>query len=293
MSGTIDAGGITLAYEETGSGEPVVLVMGAGSPGRVWRPYQVPALTAAGFRVITFDNRGVGGSSECPEGFTLADLTEDLAAVIEQVAGGTAHVVGTSLGARMAQRLATTRPELVDRLALLATRARADAALTTFARAQIAVQQQGLALPPEVSVALGALANLSPASLRDEVTAEDWLAMLSMAPPTPSAGVRRQFEAALTHFPHSVSELGRITAPTLVLAFSDDRLSPPHLGVEVAEAIPQAHCEVLPETGHFGYLERPEEVNDLLVRFLTDRSPDRPRRGHRQTGGSHSGPSDD
>ncbi|ARF76548.1 hypothetical protein B7C62_32875 [Kitasatospora albolonga] len=272
MSGTIDAGGITLAYEETGSGEPVVLVMGAGSPGRVWRPYQVPALAAAGFRVITFDNRGVGGSSECPEGFTLADLTDDLAAVIEQVAGGTAHVVGTSLGARMAQRLAMTRPELVDRLALLATRGRTDAALTTFAHAQIAVQQQGLELPTEVSVALSALANLSPASLRDEVAAEDWLGILSMAPPIPSAGVRRQFEAALTHFPDSVSELGWITAPTLVIAFADDRLSPPHLGVEVAGAIPQARCQVVADAGHFGYLERPEEVNDLLVDFLTDHS---------------------
>ncbi|MGX2994054.1 alpha/beta fold hydrolase [Streptomyces sp. JNUCC 64] len=283
MSGTIEAGGVTLAYEETGDGEPVVLVMGAGSPGRVWRPYQVPALVAAGFRVITFDNRGVGGSSPCPGGFTLADLTDDLAAVIEQVAGGTAHVVGTSLGARMAQRLAMTRPELVDRLALLATRGRADAALTTYAHAQIAVQRQGLTLPPEVSVALNALANLSPASLRDETAAEDWLAMLSMAPPTPSAGVRGQFEAALTHFPHSVSELGWITAPTLVLAFADDRLSPPHLGIEVAEAIPRARCEVLPETGHFGYLERPEEVNALLVDFLTSPSPDRPRGEHHRT----------
>ncbi|WP_258045031.1 alpha/beta fold hydrolase [Streptomyces sp. SM11] len=277
MNGTIEAGGITLSYEETGSGEPVVLVMGAGSPGRVWRPYQVPALAAAGFRVITFDNRGVGDSSECPEGFTLADLTDDLAAVVEQVAGGTAHVVGTSLGARMAQRLATTRPELVDRLALLATRGRADASLTAYVRAQIAVQQQSLVLPPEVLATMGALANLSPASLRDEVTAEDWLAMLSMAPPTPSAGVRRQFEAALTHFPDTVSELGWITAPTLVLAFADDRLSPPHLGIEVAGAISGAHCEVVADTGHFGYLERPDEVNDLLVDFLTDRfsRPDR------------------
>ncbi|MGV9317145.1 alpha/beta fold hydrolase [Streptomyces sp. NPDC003691] len=286
MSGTIEAGGITLAYEETGSGEPVVLVMGAGSPGRVWRPYQVPALAAAGFRVITFDNRGVGGSSECPGGFTLADLTDDLAAVIEQVAGGTAHVVGTSLGARMAQRLAMTRPELVDRLALLATRGRGDATLTAFARAQIAVQRQGLVLPPEVSAALGALANLSPASLRDDAAAEDWLDMLSMAPPTPSAGVRGQFEAALTHFPDTVSELGWITAPTLVLAFADDRLSPPHLGLEVAEAIPGAHCEVLADTGHFGYLERPEEVNKLLVDFLTDHSPGRPRKEHHQPAGS-------
>lgn len=275
MTETIDLGEVTLSYEEFGSGDPVVLVMGAGSPGRVWRPYQVPALVAAGFRVIIFDNRGVGASSECPEGFTLADLTDDLATLIEKVADGRAHLVGTSMGARMAQRLALTRPDLVDRLALLATRGRTDTALTTFAQAQIALHDQQISLPSEVHTALGALANLSPASLRDEIEAEDWLAMLGMSPATPSTGVRQQFAAALTDFPTTVSELGWITASTLVVSFADDRLSPPHLGAEVADAIAQSRHEVLSDTGHFGYLERPQEVNRLLVDFLTGAEPPR------------------
>ncbi|MCM2388251.1 alpha/beta fold hydrolase [Streptomyces albipurpureus] len=269
MTGSIELGGITLSYEEFGSGEPVVLVMGAGSPGRVWRAHQVPALVAAGLRVIIFDARGVGGSSPCPQGFTLDDLTDDLAGLVQKVAQGPAHVVGTSLGARVAQHLALTRPDLVNRLALLATRGRTDAALSAFSRAQIALHDHGVILPEEVRAALGALANLSPASLREEIEAEDWLAILGMAPPTPSAGVRAQFAAALTGFPPSVSAFAAITAPTLVLSFADDRLSPPHLGREMAEVIPGARAEVLPDTGHFGYLERPAEVNRLLVEFLT------------------------
>lgn len=268
MKATIDLGEVTLSYEEFGTGEPVVLVMGAGSPGRVWRAYQVPALTAAGYRVILFDNRGVGDSSPGSEGFTMGDLTEDLAVVVEKVAGGRAHVVGTSMGARMAQRLALTRPELVDRLVLLAARGRADAALSTFARAQMALHDQQIALPTEVRATLSALANLSPASLRDETTATDWLAMLAMSPAIPPRGVREQFAAALTDFPASVSHLSAITAPTLVVSFADDRLSPPHHGTEVADAIPQARHEVVADAGHFGYLERPEEVNRLLVDFL-------------------------
>ncbi|MGW1974503.1 alpha/beta fold hydrolase [Streptomyces sp. NPDC001889] len=269
MTRTIEIGGITLAYEEFGGGDPVVLVMGAGSPGRVWRPHQVPALVAAGLRVIVFDPRGVGGSSPCPEGFTLDDLTDDLAGLVEKVAGGPAHVVGTSLGARTAQQLALTRPDLVDRLALLATRGRTDAALSVFSQAQIALHDHRVALPEEVRAALGALANLSPASLRDEIEAEDWLAILAMAPATPSAGVREQFVAALTGFPPSVSAFAAITAPTLVVSFADDRLSPPHLGREMADAIPGARSETVAGAGHFGYLERPAEVNRLLVEFLT------------------------
>ncbi|MFI1015260.1 alpha/beta fold hydrolase [Streptomyces sp. NPDC020965] len=269
MTGTVELGGITLAYEEFGAGEPVVLVMGAGSPGRVWRAHQVPALVAAGLRVIIFDARGVGGSSPCPEGFTLDDLTDDLAGLVAKVAQGPAHVVGTSLGARVAQQLALVRPDLVNRLALLATRGRTDAALSAFAHAQMALHDHAVALPPEARAALGALANLSPASLRDEIEAEDWLAVLAMAPETPSAGVRAQFAAALTGFPPSVSAFAGITAPTLVVSFADDRLSPPHLGREMAAAVPGARSEVVADTGHFGYLERPAEVNRLLVEFLT------------------------
>ena len=57
--------GIRLNYDVTGEGPLVLLIMGTGSPGRVWRTYQVPALVKAGFRVATVDNRGIAPSDEC------------------------------------------------------------------------------------------------------------------------------------------------------------------------------------------------------------------------------------
>jgi pimeloyl-ACP methyl ester carboxylesterase len=57
--GFVTLDGTTLRYDRAGSGPPVLLVMGTGAPGRVWSLYQVPALTDAGFEVITFDNRGL------------------------------------------------------------------------------------------------------------------------------------------------------------------------------------------------------------------------------------------
>ena len=92
--------GIELNVQTEGSGELVVLVMGTGSPGRVWRTHQVPALVQAGYRVAYFDNRGIKPSSECASGFTIHDLVADTAALITHL-GGPAHVIGTSLGARM------------------------------------------------------------------------------------------------------------------------------------------------------------------------------------------------
>src|SRR5690606_28279810 len=77
--------GIQLNYDVTGSGPLVLLVMGSGSPGRVWRSYQVPALVAAGFRVATMDNRGIAPSTESASGITMADLVGDTAALIEHL----------------------------------------------------------------------------------------------------------------------------------------------------------------------------------------------------------------
>ncbi|MFD4182897.1 alpha/beta fold hydrolase, partial [Rhodococcus sp. NPDC058514] len=115
--------GIQLNYQVKGSGDLVVLIMGTGSPGRVWDLHQVPALLAAGYRVCTFDNRGIAPTDECVDGIAIEDMVADTAALIEHL-GGPAHVIGTSLGARVAQELALARPELVRKAVFLAAHGR-------------------------------------------------------------------------------------------------------------------------------------------------------------------------
>lgn len=109
--------GRKLAYAEHGVGPPLVLVMGTGSPGRVWQLYQVPALVAAGYRVVTMDNRGIDDGETA---FTIDDMVGDVAGLIEHLEGGPTVVVGTSLGARIVQELALTRPELVSTMVAMA-----------------------------------------------------------------------------------------------------------------------------------------------------------------------------
>ena len=103
--------GINLSYHVEGEGDLVVMVMGTGSPGRVWHAHQAPALRRAGFRVATVDNRGIAPTDECASGMVIGDLVGDVAALIESL-GGRAHVVGTSMGARVTQELALARPEI-------------------------------------------------------------------------------------------------------------------------------------------------------------------------------------
>ncbi|ORJ97515.1 alpha/beta hydrolase [Prescottella equi] len=261
--------GIRLNYNVTGTGPLVVLVMGSGSPGRVWHSYQVPALAKAGFRVATFDNRGIAPSDEGTHAMSISDLAADTAALIEHLDGAPAHVVGTSMGARIVQELALAHPDVVAKVVLMATTGRPNPVEDTFNRARQALYDQGVELPPQYSAAVNALTYLSPRTLEDHDKAQEWLDIFEFtATPRIAAGVRAQLAMDRSH--NLLEAYSRITAPTLVIGFADDRMTPPSYGREVAQAIPGARYEEVADCGHYGYLERPDETNRLLIGFLAD-----------------------
>ncbi|GAA3462131.1 hypothetical protein GCM10018963_41440 [Saccharothrix longispora] len=98
------------------------------------------------------------------------------------------------------------------------------------------------------------------------MAARDWLDVLEYAGPSTGKGVRAQLE--LDDFGDRLAAYRDITAPCLVVGFADDRVLPPHLAREVADAIPGARYEEVADAGHYGFLERPEAVNRLVVDFL-------------------------
>lgn len=255
-----------MSYEVAGDGDLVVMVMGTGSPGRVWQVHQVPALVAAGLRVATFDSRGVGASPLGEQAVTIDDLVGDVASLIEHL-GGRAHVVGTSLGARVVQELALTRPELVDKVVAMAAHARLDPVQSMFTAGQQALFDEGVTLPAAYHSAVTAVLNLSPATLRDEGAARDWLDVLEFSSGPMSEGERAQL-AVSTQLCDRRDAYRDIRAPLLVVGFADDVMIPCALSREVAEVVPGARYVEIADTGHFGYLERPSEVNRLLVEFL-------------------------
>lgn len=259
--------GIRLSYQVRGDGPLVVLVMGTGSPGRVWEAHQVPPLVDAGFRVATVDNRGIAPSDECAAGFTLDDMVADIAALIEHL-GGPAHVVGTSMGARIIQELALARPELVSKAVMLATYGRQSVFQERLSQGERALMDSGVELPAQYQAAITAILNLSPATLEDPVLGADWLDIFEFSTPSRSAGVRAQM--AMDPGPSRIDAYREIRVPCLIVGFSDDRMTPARLGREVAEAIPGSQYEEIPDCGHYGYLERPKEVNSLLLNFLLE-----------------------
>jgi pimeloyl-ACP methyl ester carboxylesterase len=260
--------GIGLNYQVKGAGPLVVLVMGTGSPGRVWDLHQVPALVAAGYQVCTFDNRGIAPSSESAGGITIEDLVADTAGLIGHLGLGPALVAGTSMGARVAQELALRHPELVRKAVFMAGHARLDQFQKTLSLGEHDLDAQGVTLPPKYEAAVTAVMNLSPATLADSRAAQDWLDLFEFSVGAVSPGVRAQ--RRMDHEFNRLAAYGAITVPCLSIGFADDRMIPPYLSKEVAEAIPGARYAEIPDAGHFGYLERPAELNKVLLDFLAE-----------------------
>jgi pimeloyl-ACP methyl ester carboxylesterase len=265
--------GIRLSYQLVGSGALVVLVTGTGSPGRVWQLHQVPALVTAGYQVATVDNRGIPPSDECVKGMTINDLVGDTAALIQHLSDGPARVVGMSLGARVVQELALARPDLVSQAVMMAAHGRRDVVMASFSAGERSLHDAGIELPPKYYAGVMAMLNLSPRTLRDRQAAQEWLDLFEFSGSLISASVRAQLE--MEDFPNRLAAYGRIEVPSLVIGFADDLMIPSYLAREVAEVIPGAQYEEVEGCGHFGYLERPTVINNLLIKFFSSTSVER------------------
>ncbi|WP_181804231.1 alpha/beta fold hydrolase [Streptomyces shenzhenensis] len=258
--------GIRLAYQRHGSGAPVLFIMGTGAAGRVWTVHQTPAIVRAGYEAITFDNRGIP-PSDCPPGrYTLADMVEDTRGLIDGLGLGPCRVVGVSLGALIAQELLIASPHLVRCAVLMSTKARSDAARSAHEAAHRALTESGVQLPPEYSAAMSVFQMLSPATLDNEDAVSLWLDVFQL-PDSGAGAAPGQIWAGLAGADRRAA-LRNVSAPCRVIAFSDDLITPPALGAEVAEAIPDCDFVEIAACGHLGYLERPEEVNAAVIEFL-------------------------
>jgi O-succinylbenzoate synthase len=256
---------INLAYDDRGTGEPVVFIAGRGGAGRTWLPHQVPAFLAAGYRCITFDNRGIG-ATENAEGFTTQTMVADTAALIESLGAAPARIVAVSMGAFIAQELMVARPELVTASVLMATRGRLDRARESFREAEAELYASGIQLPAAYETKSRLLENFSRKTLNDDTAIDDWIATFNMWPVKSTPGLRRQLDIAPQN--NRLPVYRHIATPVLVIGFADDVLTPPYLGREVADALPNGRYLQIPDAGHLGFFERPEAVNAAALQFF-------------------------
>ncbi|MET7400208.1 alpha/beta fold hydrolase [Dactylosporangium sp. NPDC005572] len=252
-----------LHYEERGAGPAVLLIAGTGARGRTWHLHQVPALVAAGYRVVTFDTRGIP-PSDTPPVVTAAGQVADAITLIERLGLGPCRVAGSSMGARIAAEVCLQRPDLVDRAVLMAVFGGRNVFRQAMEDAERALQ--GRMLPPEYSAMVRAALNLSPRTIADDRQARDWLDVFQLPAPGGDGATRLELGADVDR----LDAYAGITVPCLVVGFADDLIAPAAGCQEVAKAIPGARYAEIPDAGHYGYLEQPARLNAELLAFLKE-----------------------
>ncbi len=261
--------GITLYYEVHGEGTPVVLIMGLGGSGRAWG-LQLPDF-ARRHRVILPDNRGVG-RSDMPAGpYTMAGFAADLEAVLDAAGVTAAHLVGVSMGGLVAQEFYHLHPDRVCSLTLVATGVGpADPAYVPPDQEvwEVLTMDRASSDPRTVTERMNALF-YHPAYRARIPDLTDRILQFQEREPQPPHAFHAQLDSASTHTLNS-PRLHRVNVPCLVIHGADDRVWPPENARYLAQHLPEARLELIPEAGHMLPLEQPREFNRRVLGFLAD-----------------------
>ena len=240
-------------WESTGEGPPVLLVMGLGLSGGAW--WRTVDTLSRSFRVVTFDNRGVGRSRGLAPAYTTEALADDAIAVLDALEIDAANVYGLSLGGMVAQQIALRHPRRVRSLVLGATTPGGRRA--HLADEEVMAFFHGRGDLPREEAAWASVAYNYGRRCRDhhaDRIAEDIRRRLAYD--FDEAAYQAQLMAAALH--NCASRLNRIDVPTLVVHGEDDRVVPVENARLIASRLTHGRLHVLPETGHLYTTEAPE-----------------------------------
>ena len=253
-----------LHVEEQGSGFPLLLIQGLGYAVWAWR-HQLAAF-AAHHRVVAFDNRGAGRSGKPPGPYSIADLADDAARVLDERELSRADVLGLSMGGYVAQALALARPDLVERLVLVSTSPGGPEALPQPAATSEAwAAARGLA--PEEFARATAPYSFAPGWTERHPDEYESLLASRLEFPTPPECWAAQY-AACEDFLARNLPVDEIAAPTLVVHGDLDRVVDPANGALLARRVPGARLVRFPDCGHLVPLEAPERFNEIVLEHL-------------------------
>ena len=240
------------------AGAPV-LVLGSslGTTADMWRP-QLDAL-AERFRVVRYDHRGHGGSPAPPGPYRLDDLGADVLGLLDHLGHERVHLGGLSLGGMVAMWVAAHASQRVDRLVLVCTSARFGPP-SFWAQRAAAVRAGGL--PAVADAVVDRWFTPAFAAAHPEIVG--WArGMLTSCAPEGYAACCGAIETMDLE-----PVLGKITAPTLVIAGADDPATPPEHAERIAAGIPDARTAVVPDAAHLANVQQPAAVTRLLLDFL-------------------------
>src|SRR5579871_5456568 len=256
----IENQGAKIYWDEQGSGDPLLLIMGLGYPSEAW--YRTRPVLAERYRTIALDNRGVGRSDMPPGPYPIPLMASDAACVLDAAGVQSAHVFGISMGGMIAQEFALQYPNRGRSLILGCTacggphavRAEAAANEMLLARGNMTAEEAAQAAIPFI---------YDPGTPKSRIE-EDLTVRRPWYPR--SEAYKAQLAGILAW--ESYSRLSQISAPTLVIHGDSDRLVPSGNGKLIADHIPGAKWVLLSHASHIFPTDQPEATKQALYQFL-------------------------
>ena len=254
--------GINLYYKEYGEGDPLVLIHGLGSSLESWE-VQVP-IYSEHFRVIVLDNRGSGRSEKPDYPYTMEQMADDAAGLLDFLGIEKAHFVGKSMGGMICQWLGIKYPERVNRLVMGCSSGHRDEVGNLLIKtARDIVDKAGPGAGWVFALFLG---------YRRKYIEENYDSLISRIQEVPvdpdaAAGYRNQSYACENH--DVLAQLGKISAKTLVMYGERDIVTPPERSKKLVELIPNAVEKAFADVGHGFWRECQAEVDKAVLDFLT------------------------
>ena len=260
---TVISNGIRIHYEERGSGDPLILIMGLGAPGSRWEDHA--ACYEKHFRCILVDNRGAGKSDKPDGPFTTKMMADDTAGLMLALGIENARIAGISMGSAIAQELALFYPKMVRNLVLISSWSRCDRyTQTVFEHFK---KMRALASPADFTQLLQLWIASPPyyqkyfdEMLRDHTAAQaDYM---------PVHAFQAQSDACAMH--NTFDQLDKITAPTLLTVGDADIFTPMRFTVEMHERMHSSQMVIFKGFGHIHHWEDLERFNDVTMQFLSE-----------------------
>ena len=272
---TVTVGDVELYYEEHGSGDPLLLIMGLAADSTAWM-FQLPAF-AERYRTIVFDNRGIGRSSKPAGPYTIGGMADDTAGLLAAIGVERAHVVGVSMGGMIAQELALRHPDRVRGLVLACTYPEPDEEIRLGRSSSI--QQLGGTVGADgtAQIDLAAVDPMmifqtllpkvfSPSFLQNQLPILMQLFGGALQWGFSIEAIMAQVDAVMSH--QATDRLSSIKSPTLVITGDADLLIPPLNSDLIASKIPGARLVKIPGGTHGFNFETPDVFNREVLDFL-------------------------
>jgi len=278
----VHVGDIDIAYKMLGKGDPILLISGSSSDMNAWQPSMLRDLSS-NHTVIVFDNRGVGNTTPGSKPFSIQQLANDSAGLLDAQGIRKADVLGYSLGSFVAQQLTVSHSEKVNRLVLVAASCGGKEAvprnpeLETFFSEMLNKSINNIPIAPQdvktlLAISMGsAWIELHPNFLETIPNDIDLFAGIPPNTIMEQNDIAQDWQA--TNWSGICDELTKIAIPTLIITGTHDNNVPSANSLVIAGKIPGAWLVQIKDAGHALFDQYPEKLNRVLLTFLSTTTP--------------------